>query len=45
VLAAADMDGWMIDPPAEADRWTAELVEDGFFAALTYCRCTGTVPA
>jgi SAM-dependent methyltransferase len=30
--------------PAEADRWTAGLVEDGFFAALTYYRCTGTVP-
>jgi SAM-dependent methyltransferase len=31
--------------PAEADRWTAGLVEDCFFAALTYYRCTGTVPA
>ena len=30
----------------EADRWRDQLeAQDGFFSALTYYRCTGTVPA
>jgi SAM-dependent methyltransferase len=30
---------------ADADRWAAELAaQPGFFSALTYYRCTGTVP-
>jgi len=30
----------------DADRWRGQLeAQDGFFSALTYYRCTGTVPA